>query len=370
MTEANLKGEGASSLPPSEWNRVKVTEPPKDHVQTGNEALVSPDGKVLAPIVWTNKTCSDWAPISVHHIRLSRQRMNKPDWKDKISILSAQPEREGTFILVGSSPYVTDHVEQIKAEAAKSPDNVVFAINSAVNLVLANDIRLDGVVLFEGGPDNHVRKFQLPSPESVEGQRLTAYMASWCHPHQWGKMRDYRIVMWHGWSEVKAQLDEYHKFPYVVVPRSKMHSLPGGMEWEKSVEDYGIIGGGSTTFSRTVNIGFTLGFRKFELYGFDSSFEQGGESHYIMSDVGKALETITVTPRIRGAAFGDLIGPQFHCKPFMARQAHEFMGMLSSQTPNASPNPWLTIPNRVRMHGPGLLPWMHKARFPQHYEGQ
>jgi hypothetical protein len=362
MTETNLKEGGASSLPPSEWNRVKVTEPPKDHVQTGTEALVSADGKVLAPIVWTNKTCSDWAPISVHHIRLSRQRMNKPDWKDKISILSAQPEREGTFVLVGSSPYVPKFIEDIR-ELAEPPDNVVFAINSAHNLVLDANIRLDGSVLFEGGPDNHVRKFK-PNPH------VTYYMASWCHPHQWGKLRDNKIVMWHGWSEVQAQIEEYHKFPYVVVPRSKMHSLPGGMEWEKEVQDHGIIGGGSTTFSRTVNIGFALGFRKFELFGFDSSFEPGGESHYVMSDVGKALDTIQITPRVRGGRFGDLIGPQFHCKPFMARQAHEFMGMLSNQTPNASPNPWLTIPNRVRMHGPGLLPWLHRARFPQHYEGQ
>lgn len=362
MTQAQSKGEEQSS-PKPQWVQTSLTQPGTEFVKTAAEAVQLADGRIVAPMLWTNKTCSDWAPISVHHIRLSRQRMLRPPWKDSIKILHAMAERPGTFILVGSSPYVTRYIDEIR-KLAERPGSVVFAINSAVNLVLANNIPLHGIVLFEGGPDNHVKKFKLPALGTPEADRLTIYPASWCHPHQWKVIEGYRAVMWHGWSEVEAQLDEYMKFPAVIVRRSAMHSLRDKHAWDRGVEDRGVIGGGSTTFSRSVNIGFVLGYREFELFGFDSSFEKDGESHYIMSDVGKALPTIDVTPTV-----GKEIGPTFHCKPFMARQAWEFLNMLASQTPNASPNPWLHIKNRVRMHGPGLLPWMHRTRFPQHYEG-
>ncbi len=315
-------------------------------------SVVNGNGEKALPIQWTNKTCADWAPISVHHIRLTRQRMQR----ENIPQIHAEPARRGKFILVGSSPYVTQYIEDIRELSETDPDSVVFAINSAHNLVLDNKIRLDGSVLFEGGPDNHVRKFR-PSPY------VTYYMASWCHPHQWGKLRDNKRVIWHGWNEVQACMDEYMKFPPHITKMDPTMSVRGATPYD-DVEDRGIIGGGSTTFSRTVNIGFVLGYRDFELFGFDSSFEPEGESHYVMSDVGRELPTIKVTPRV-----AKTIGPDFHCKAFMARQAWEFINMLGSQTKGASPNPWLHVPNKVRMHGPGMLPWMHRQIYPQHYEG-
>ncbi len=333
---------------------------------TGDHAprtVTNDKGDKALPIQWTNKTCADWAPISVHHIRLTRQRMQR----EKIPQIHNQPARPGKFLLIGSSPYVRNHIEDIR-ELAEPVDNVVFAINSAVNICLENNIRLDGSVLFEGGPDNHVRRFKLPSPESPEGAHLTFYMASWCHPHQWGALRDYKRVIWHGWNEVQACMDEYMKFPPFVTRMDHTYSIRGATPYDE-VEDRGIIGGGSTTFSRSVNIGFVLGYRDFELFGFDSSFESDGSdhdaSHYVMSDLGRSLPTIDVTPTV-----GPTKGPTFYCKAFMARQAYEFIHMLGSNTPGASRNPWLAIPNRVRMHGPGMLPWMHRQVFPQHYEAK
>lgn len=323
---------------------------------TANTAM---NGEGVAPLPysmnWTNRTCPQFAPQSIAQTRLTRQRVK--DWG--LPIIHAEPARPGKFVLVGSSPYVVDFIPEIRRLADAGA--TVFAINSAHNLMLDEHIPLAATVLYEGGPDNHVMKFNI----RPKGSGVAYYIASHCHPHQYEMLRFCDMRVWHAWTDLDEQKAEYLKFPHHERDGMPIDvvDVPEGMVWNGRVADYGIVGGGSTTFSRAMNIGFYLGFRDFEFFGFDSSFEKGGESHYVMSLVGEELPTMDVQFRVNGHP-----GPVFWAKAFMARQAAEVMGVFMGTGASEGPhNPWTRIPNRIRFHGPGLLPSWHRAVFPQMY---
>lgn len=307
---------------------------------------------------WRNRTCPQFAPKSIANTKATLKRVHS--WG--LPTLCARPAHDGKFILVGSSPYVTQFLPEIR-ELSERDGSTVWAINSAHNLMLDEGIRLDATSLFEGGPDNHVRKFRLPQPD------VTYYIASHCHPHQYEALKDHKMVVWHALTDLDAQYEEFLKFPYHVRDVLDIDAVdvkPGeARKWTGQVRDYGILGGGATTFSRALNIGFILGYRDFDLFGFDSSFEKDGESHYVMSKIGADLPTIPIQyPLPNGAR-----SKTYWCKAFMARQAVEVMGMLTGTGLSASPqNPWPRIKHNVRFHGSGLLPSWHRTLFPQMYD--
>ncbi len=83
-------------------------------------------------------------------------------------------------------------------------------------------------------------------------------MASVCHPAMWKKLRHKRVKLWHlinGDDFVTpAWVSEYH---------------PAGLG--------SMIGGGSTVGMRAMEVAAHIGFRRFNIYGMDCSFE--GERH-------------------------------------------------------------------------------------------
>lgn len=83
------------------------------------------------------------------------------------------------------------------------------------------------------------------------------YVASMCHPKVFDKLEGCDVTMWHASGTPGAE--------DVLKER-------GG--------DYWLIGGGSTMGLRWINLGYFLGFRKFHLHGFDSSFREGNTHAY------------------------------------------------------------------------------------------
>jgi FkbM family methyltransferase len=104
-----------------------------------------------------------------------------------------------------------------------------------------------------------------PSPHMVDiveaDKRVTYFLASIVHPSVYDKLLDAGclIYRWNitvpGWEEMRAELEP----------------------------DSTIIGGGSTMGLRWLNLGYAMGFRRFHLHGYDSSFRidprRGKASH-------------------------------------------------------------------------------------------
>lgn len=103
------------------------------------------------------------------------------------------------------------------------------------------------------------------------------------------------------------------------------------------------IGGGVSVSLRSINLGYLLGFRRFRLYGCDSSYD-GGSHVYERTDI---PEQATLTVEIGGKTFLTDAG--------MARQADDFLQQyLYGWGTGASHG---NEPIDIRCTGPGLVPW-------------
>ena len=81
----------------------------------------------------------------------------------------------------------------------------------------------------------------------------TIYLcASQCHPDMWEYMRGYKVIIWHSETNLlHRNLDDFKDTP--------------------------LVPGGSTTGLRALVLAYLLGFRKLELFGFDSCVAEDGE---------------------------------------------------------------------------------------------
>src|SRR5215468_275353 len=78
-----------------------------------------------------------------------------------------------------------------------------------------------------------------------------------------------------------------------------------------------LLGGGFTTFLRTLNVTYVLGYRDYELFGVDSSFP-GEDSHFFGTpNYGGDIMPITI-------GFADGSQYNFKSKSYLIRQADEF----------------------------------------------
>jgi hypothetical protein len=119
------------------------------------------------------------------------------------------------------------------------------------------------------------------------------FVASTCSPKVFDKLKDCTVILWH----------------------------PSGMPGisEELPEGTDMIGGGSTMGLRWINIGYVMGFRRFECHGFDSSYRgtrthayddyrDGKEPSLVVGGFSTAinfLEQIEDFKKVRGM-FGDL----------------------------------------------------------------
>lgn len=111
-------------------------------------------------------------------------------------------------------------------------------------------------------------------------------MASCCHPSLWEKLKGYNVTLWH---LLNGQATE---------------------DWMKQnhpeVNVKNMIGGGSTAGMRALEVCGAMGFRKFNVFGMDCSFD--AEGHHAGEHLGKVQTEIRVTVGKNGREF--LTSPQ------------------------------------------------------------
>jgi uncharacterized Rossmann fold enzyme len=192
-------------------------------------------------------------------------------------IKEAQPAKTGAILLVASAPSVKGQLELIKKmKAAGSP---IVAIKGAHDWLIDNGVMPDYALAID--PQEHRIAFYKPQPS------VHYMIASQCHPAMFDNLDGYQVTLWH---------------PYV----------KKGQDRPKNCM---LIGGGTTSGLRAISLFYVLGYRQFELFGFDSCndgelLRVNGEG---LKDGDKLIE-VKIDPQ----------GETFYCNTAMALQAEHF----------------------------------------------
>lgn len=214
------------------------------------------------------------------------------------------PEIEGPYSICGSGPSIKTQFDEIRQR------QTIVAAGSSYR------------VLREAGITPHACVVIDPLPEvaaffSETTDETTFYVASQCHPGVFDALKDRYVVMWH--AAVGVDLPK---------PAMKFR-----------------LGGGSTVVLRAWNVGYVLGYRQFEWFGFDACLDNG---QFHMLEQYNTLE----------AQLGD---------PVMLVQAHGRM-FVSTPTLLAMAQDYEEQSRkfghlyRATVHGDGMVAWLDQQR--------
>lgn len=127
----------------------------------------------------------------------------------------------------------------------------ICAINGSLKWLLDRD-PVEGANYFCGIMDagEHIADMIVAHPD------VRYYVASHCDPSVFDKLKDYDVRLWH------------------VTPNSMEDEEGAEAILDDSYMQWCAIGGGCTMGLRWIDLGYFLGFRKFNLHGLDSSFRE------------------------------------------------------------------------------------------------
>jgi uncharacterized Rossmann fold enzyme len=193
----------------------------------------------------------------------------------------------GDFCMVGSGPSIEDHLEAIKD--CQNQGMPIIAIKGAHDWLIERGIIPDLCIMLDPQPKIlNCIKHRGQWPTSHKG---CIYMiASQCAPEIFEALKGQRTVIWHALSNI-----------------GEAEILPGKM----------LVGGGTTTGLRGVNLGYLMGFRRFRMFGFDSCLKDKESKIKRMTG-----ETAT---KVLDVECGKRV---FYCNPAMAGQANEIQSMI------------------------------------------
>ncbi len=191
---------------------------------------------------------------TLRHVRLCLER--------NLSELCGRPEHGGELIVVGGSPSVDAYLDELAAlQRAGRP---VFAVNGAYGHLLERGFVSDACVLLDGLPEvaGYVRD---------RDERTRFLVASQCHPDVFDALEGADVTVWHAWNGEQVEIE-----------LRRILDEARGDRWV-------IVAGGSTAALRCLNIGHLCGYRRFRMYGVDSSFHDGRTHAYEMPEQPKSI---------------------------------------------------------------------------------
>ena len=192
-------------------------------------------------------------------------------------IRQAELPKTGSIVLVASGPSVKGQTELIrKMQIAGSP---VVAIKGAHDYLIDQGVIPDYALAID--PQEHRIAFHKPC------QAVKYMIASQCHPAMFDNLAGFDVTLWH---------------PYV-------------MKGQDRPKNAMLIGGGTTSGLRAISLFYVLGWRDFQLFGFDSCND--GETLRVNGDglkTGDSLLEVRIDPE----------GEPFFCNASMALQAEHF----------------------------------------------
>jgi hypothetical protein len=245
--------------------------------------------------------------------------------KFKVPHIEVSRPRPGQCIIVGGAPSVTQFSTDIRVLRYQAR-NYLIALNWAHTWLIAQGIIPHASVFFEIDVDPYAA-IQRPDRD------VTYFVCSHCHNRTWEHLRGFKTILWHALTDQSEITAAQCKF------------FPGEP----------LLSGGLTTLIRAIDIGRVLGYRNFELFGCDSSFEKTGPTHipgYPLDGhiKGGLLERIKF-------CLSDTAKETFWTTLYLAKQATQFQQWCS-----ANHSTFL-----MRVHGEGLLRYIHQRDWPEQY---
>jgi glycosyltransferase involved in cell wall biosynthesis len=222
--------------------------------------------------------------------------------KDKAPWICESPVHDLQAVIVGSGPSVEKDLPLIQAHYEHG--SVIFALNNAARFLFKHGIQPHYQVMMDAREQN---------TEFLGGYAQAYLLASMCHPEVFKHCHP--ILMWHP-----------------MIP---------GIETILTEQQTTTIGGSTTVGLCSMGLCYAMGYRKIDLFGYDSSFT-GNITHAIpqsRNDLEKMGFDVTV---------GD---KTFRTNAAMAKQA-EIFPMFAQRLAD--------LDVRIRVFGEGLLPYIAK----------
>jgi uncharacterized Rossmann fold enzyme len=192
-------------------------------------------------------------------------------------VTQALEAKEGRIVLVASAPSVKGQLELIKKMQADGLP--IVAIKGAHDWLIDNGVMPDYALAID--PQEHRIAFHRP------WWSVRYMIASQCHPAMFDNLEGFDVTLWH---------------PYI----------KKGQDRPKNCM---LIGGGTTSGLRAISLFYVLGWRNFELFGFDSCND--GDQLRVNGDGlkdGDKLIEVRIEPK----------GEPYFCNAAMALQAEHF----------------------------------------------
>jgi len=217
------------------------------------------------------------------------------------------PVHDETAIICGSGPSLMETIPFIVQR--KNQNGVIFALNNAAKALNGIGLRPNYQVMLDARQAN--------ADEFLAEDNADAYLiASQCHPDVFKAAQGRKVYLWHPMIEGIADL-----FPK---------------------RDMALIGGGTTVGLSAIALAYTMGFRKFALFGYDSS-HRGEQQHTLpqsRTDVEKWQFDVWVGNR------------KFRTNAAMGKQAELFEQFARNLA---------EMDCEIAVYGDGLLPYIaHK----------
>jgi uncharacterized Rossmann fold enzyme len=271
--------------------------PRPHHVQKGWAPKVWCIGGLGKP-AWISIINTGYGQI-LENVETNRKDPNAQQLQE---MLPQKPE-DKVLIICGGGPSLgdADALKNIKIWTNLGAD--VWALNGAYSFLQDQGIVPSGMVMMDARLEN-VRFL-----DKLHG-RTTFYVATVCNP--------------------------------VVFQRLERHNV---MAWTPATEGVTgplLIGGGSSVGTRALALAVALGYRKFHLYGFDSSYREVAgkpEGHAFKQELNDGELDIVVSIHER----------EFHCARWMARQCEQLRGIVRQLVED--------FKCEVHVFGDGLFPY-------------
>ncbi len=233
---------------------------------------------------------------------------------------------KGRMAIVGAGPSVSGFVDDIKKYKISDLDNIM-SLNGAHEWLIQHGVPPRIHVIAEiDDADVEVHLGGAPHKDVVY------YISSSCPESISRQLANYKRVLWHPFMPMQGYqqaINRYFKNEFMVCS-------------------------GWATFFKSLSIAATLGFRQFELFGIDSSFEESSHiDDYAMAD---KEPKITVWG---GDSWGKKLR-KFTSQGGLVYQAKEFLEFCKYNQSAL----------RLRVRGDGLLRHLHECRYPDQYYEQ
>lgn len=206
--------------------------------------------------------------------------------------------------LIGGGPSLSDTVGKIRGD--------VFALNNTHDWLINHGIMPKYHVMLDSRADN--AKFVRSPLDSVR-----YLISAFCHPSVFEALEGYDVTLW-------------------------MSDMDGVTPLLRG--DYVLVGGGATVGLKTLYLAYLMGYRRFDVHGFDSCYRDG-MNHAYKQPLNDGEQVIEITAA----------GRTFQCAPWMAKQAKEFQQQVRELMSRGC---------QITIHGSGLIPWIYQHKQVSH----